>query len=115
MPALVKNMQITIIDNSDKEQCDPNCGVDWRSRKALDLASQRIKERFGGGKHLEYFDLSTDKVEDQVLEWIEVVKGKNLRFPALLINGQPRIAGQFDIRQLLDVIEAEMEMGGQRR
>ena len=30
--------------------------------------------------------------------------------PVLLANGRPRIAGEFDIRQLLDVIEAGLEV-----
>jgi hypothetical protein len=29
----------------------------------------------------------------------------------LLINGRLRIAGQFDIRQVVDAVEAEMEIG----
>jgi len=29
----------------------------------------------------------------------------------LLINGQVRISGQFDIRQLLDTVEVEKELG----
>ena len=107
---MVKKMQITIIDNSDREQCDPNCETNWRSGEALDLASQRIKESFGGGMQLKYFDLATDTVEDQVLEWNKVIKNKNLGFPVLLIDGQLRIAGQFDVRQLLDAIEVDTEM-----
>ena len=34
----------------------------------------------------------------------------NLSLPLLLINGEPRISGPFDIRMLLDAIEAEIEM-----
>jgi len=31
--------------------------------------------------------------------------------PLLLVNGRLRIAGQFDVRQIVDAIEAEMEIG----
>ncbi|MFC2056992.1 hypothetical protein ACFLTO_05460 [Chloroflexota bacterium] len=45
-------------------------------------------------------------------EWSGVIKDRNLLLPLLLINGQLRISGRFDIRQLLDTIGIEIEMGG---
>jgi len=33
-----------------------------------------------------------------------------LPLPLLIINGEPRIPGQFDIRLLLDAIDAEIEI-----
>ncbi len=45
------------------------------------------------------------------LEWKEIIKNKNLSLPLLLVNGQPRVSGEFDIRQLLDAIEVEIEIG----
>jgi len=39
------------------------------------------------------------------------VRDRNLLLPLLLIDGEPRISGQFDLRQLLDAIEAALEMG----
>ncbi|MBA7696303.1 hypothetical protein ES703_104948 [subsurface metagenome] len=45
------------------------------------------------------------------MEWKEVIKNKGLLLPLLLLNGKLRISGQFDIRQLLDTIEVEIEIG----
>jgi hypothetical protein len=35
---------------------------------------------------------------------------KDLSLPLLIIDGQTRISGQFDIRQLIDAINAEVEI-----
>ena len=106
-------VKITIIDDSNREKCDTSCGVDWSSAETIALASQQIKDRFGEKVQLEYLDLSKPVTNRDVLEGDELIKNKNLSFPLLLINGHPRIAGEFDIRQLLDAIEAEMEIGAQ--
>ncbi len=76
----------------------------------MTLSRQRIGERFGDKIQLEYLDLSKTKTDPRTSEWCRVIKSKNLSVPLLLINGAPRISGQFDIRQLLDAIEAEMEI-----
>ena len=110
-------IQITIINDSRLKECEAECGMDWSSPESIPLASQRIRERFGdkGDKiGLVYLDLSKEVTNPEAQEWNEAVKYRNLSFPLLLINGQLRISGQFDIRQLLDVIEAEIEIGAQR-
>ncbi len=111
LPLIEHTIQITIIDDSRGEKCDAYCGEDWSSPEALALAKQRIKDRFGDKIELQYLDLSKAMANQDTLEWNEVIKNKNLSLPLLLINGQPRISGQFDIRQLLDAIEAEIEIG----
>ena len=106
-----QTVQITIIEDSSREKCDADCGVDWTSSEAIALASQRIKDRFGGTIQLEYLNLSKPMSNQDALAWNELIKNNNLSLPLLLINGQSRISGEFDIRQLLDAIEAEMEIG----
>ena len=108
------DIQITIINDSRLKECEAECGIDWSSPEAVTLASQRIKERFGDKRDkikLGYLDLSKDATNPEALAWNETVKNKNLSFPLLLVNGQLRISGRFDIRQLLDVIEVETEIG----
>ncbi len=112
MPPLIKQMiQISIIDDSSPEKCDTNCGEDWSSPEAIALARQQIKDRFGNKIKLQYLDLSKATANHAVLERRQEIKNKNLSLPLLLINDKLRIAGQFDIRQLLDAIAAEMEIG----
>ena len=103
-------IQITIIDDSKGEKCDAHCGVDWSSAEAIALASQRIKDRFGAKIQLEYLDLSKPMTNHHALELSRRIRNKNLPLPLLLINGESRISGQFDIRQLLDAIDAEIEI-----
>ena len=107
-------MQITVIDDSKTEKCEAHCGIDWSSKEAITLINQRIKERFGGRVKLEYLDLSKPRT-GRALELNQLVKDENLLLPLLVINGQSRISGQFDIRHLLDAIDAEMEIGAQCR
>jgi disulfide oxidoreductase YuzD len=108
---LGNRIQITIISGSSQGECDAACGTDWSSPEALALASQRIKERFDERVSLTHIDLSRDAENRDVAGWSETIKGKQLSLPVLLVNGQLRISGQFDIRQLLDVIEVEIEIG----
>lgn len=113
MPSSTKHtIQVTIIDDSRQKECDADCGVDWFAGEAIALASQRIKERFGDRIELACLDLSTATTDDAA-EWHQEINNKNLPLPLLVINGQPRISGQFDTRRLLDAIDAEIEMGAQ--
>ena len=109
MKSLVKrDIQITIIDDSNGERCEVNCGVDWSSAEVVLLARQRIKDRFGDKVQLEYIDLSNVMNGRRALELSQTIK--DLPLPLLVINGGPRVSGQFDIRMLLDAIDAEMEI-----
>ena len=103
-------IQITIVDDSKAEKCDAHCGMDWSSAEVISLATKRIKERFGDRIQLEYLDLNKSMTAQYSLELSQGVSSKTLSLPLLVINGQPRISGQFDIRQLLDAIETEVEI-----
>ena len=107
-----QNIRITILDESHQRECDAECGVNWSSEEAIILANQRIKERFGDGIELQYLDLSEATTNPDASVWNEKIKNRNLSLPLLLINGYLRISGEFDIRQLLDAIEAQVEIGG---
>ena len=104
-------IQITIVNDSRRVECEAECGIDWSSAEAVALATQRIKERFGDKIQLTYLDLSEAVASEDAQKWNEVIRDKNLSVPLLLVNGQIRISGNFDIRQLLDVIEVEIELG----
>ncbi len=104
-------IQVSIIDDSGLPKCEAYCGVDWSSEETIALARQRIKERFSDQVRLQYTDLSKPTANHGALaEWSQTIRNKSLSSPLLLINGEPRISGEFDIRQLLDAIEAELEI-----
>ncbi|MFC2035282.1 hypothetical protein ACFLUJ_04060 [Chloroflexota bacterium] len=112
MPSSINHtVQVTIVNDNRGEKCDVGCGIDWSSAEAITLASQRLKEKFGNRVKLVYLDLSIATTSRDTLEWRKIIKDKNLSLPLLLVNEQPRISGPFDVRQLLDVVDAVLETG----
>ena len=107
-------MRVTIVDNSKGERCAAGCGTDWSSAEAITQASQQIKERLGEMIELEYLDLSKPVNDNRASGLTGEIEDKNLSLPLLVIDGVPRISGQFDIRQLMDVIEATVEISNKR-
>ena len=104
------DMLITIVDDSTGALCDAECGTDWSSGNTRALAEERIREKLNNREQLEYIDISREKNSQRALELKKEIG--EILLPALLINGQVRISGNFDIRQLLDAIEVEMELTG---
>jgi disulfide oxidoreductase YuzD len=104
-------IEIDIIDDTSRRDCNADCGTDWSTQEAVDLASQQIKGRFGAETRFDYIDLSCTTPDKRIVGWQEAIKGRNLSVPLLVINNHLRIAGQFDIRQIIDAIEVEMELG----
>jgi len=112
MPPLNKsNIDITILNDTNRQECGACIEIDWSAPESIDLARQRIKDRFNDKIQLTYIDLSRGTKNHRASEWSQKIKDKNLMVPLLLINGELRISGQFSIRQLLDAIETVMEMG----
>ena len=110
-----QTIQAIIVDNSQGEKCDARCGMDWSSAETIDLAKQQMKDSFGDKIQLEYLDLSKPIANHRVLSLSQTIRDKNLSLPLLVIDGQPRISGQFDIRQLLNVIKTEREIRNEPR
>ena len=105
-----ENIQITIVDDSRRRDCEAHCGEDWSTPNTISLVNQRIAERFSNRIEIEYLDLSKISAGCQAFELGQTVKDRNLSLPSLFINGEPRLSGRFDIRQLLDAIEVKIEM-----
>ncbi|MFH1002567.1 MAG: hypothetical protein V1780_00290 [Chloroflexota bacterium] len=103
-------MQVTIASDRRSEACPAHCGVDWSDPEAIARARQHLRDRFGDGVTLTGLDLATTE-PPQELE--APLRAGNL--PRLLINGQPRISGPFDLRMLADTIKTEMEMARNAR
>ena len=106
------DIQVIIVFDPDKvNECGVDCGESWSSAEAIDLARQRVIDRFGAGIRLECLDLSKSGITGLSLELQQKIRNGILPLPLLVINGEPRISGQFDIRLLLDAVEAEIEIG----
>ena len=109
-PSAKRLIQVAIIADSQAEGCDAACGEDWASTEILDLAARRVRERFGPGVKLVYLDLAQASEGQLVPGLKERIREGELGLPLLVIDSEPRISGQFDIRQLLDTIDAEIEI-----
>jgi hypothetical protein len=100
--------RITIVDDTSRgAECFGDCGVDWSQSWVVNEARRRISERFGDHAEMEYVDLPAVIDSEAVRAMKVAIQG--LPLPVLLANGRPRIAGKFDIRQIMDVIEANLE------
>jgi disulfide oxidoreductase YuzD len=110
MPLPKRDIKVVIANDSTAPQCDAECGTDWSAAEAIDLARQQIQDRFGGDIKLEYIDLSQPAAHADAPALRREIRDKTMPLPLLLINGQPRISGLFDIRQLMDTIEVELEL-----
>lgn len=103
-------IQITVLDDRRAEECEAGCSIDWSLPESLALARQQARERFGDKLKIDYLNISRTKAKRDMLRWRDEIRDRNLLLPLLLINGQLRIAGPFDIRQLMDAIEFETEI-----
>lgn len=101
-------IQVIILDNSKGQKCMADCGIDWSASEVLALARQRLQDRFGDRVDLDYLDLAKPAANRHPLELSPEIR--NMPSPVLLINGKAVIAGLFDIRQLLDTTQAEIEL-----
>ena len=90
-----------IISNNSPSLCKAECGSDWSQPIVQTTTKKHLKEKFGDNIILDYCG-----VDDCNIEFSEVDK-----FPLLVINGDIRLSGPFDMRQLFDIIETQIELG----
>ena len=72
------------------------------------IIKQRGRERFGDAVVLELVDLESDQAGAADIK-VKINK-EGLALPLLLVNEEVRISGEFDARQLMDIIEVEKEL-----
>ncbi len=101
---------VEIIDDTSRRDCDADCGTDWSSAEMVALAGEQVERRFGRTATVEYRDLAADELDTTQLEMKRDIRQRGLSVPLLLVNGRLRVAGQFDVRQIVDAVEAEMEI-----
>jgi hypothetical protein len=97
-------LRIEIVTDSTQPLCKVDCGTDWSQPGAIDNARKALRDRFGDRVRLEYIDISNDSGKRRKL-------GKKVAYPLLLADGQIRLSGQFELRQVLDIAEASLEIG----
>jgi hypothetical protein len=108
-----RKIRITIVDGAAGRDCAAargcavDCGIDWSKPGQIDAARREVRSRFGDRVSLDYVDLPGAKDSPAVREMKRSLRG--MPSPVLLADGRPRIAGEFDLRQLMDVIEVGLE------
>lgn len=105
-------MKVEIYEQPDNAKlCAESCGVNWLLSENQGEARERLRVKFGDRVKIEFFDLASLKMGKKGKEILDRVKTQNLLLPLLMVNGHLRISGFFDIRMLIDVIDAQGEMG----
>ena len=101
-------IEVTVVYDSSMKKCEAACGLDWSSVETFAVMKRRVTERFDATVTLELIDIASVNSRNNKLR--ERIKRESLLLPFLLIDNVLRISGEFDARQLLDVIEVETEI-----
>jgi hypothetical protein len=102
---------VEIVDDTSRRDCDADCGTDWSSPEMVALACKQVGQRFGDAATVVYRDLAAADLDAAQEEMKEDIRRQGLSVPLLLVNGHLRVAGLFDVRRIIDVVEAEEEIG----
>lgn len=97
--------KVDILYNSRHHSCDASCGLDWSDRSNAEMARRQISARFKNEIRFNITDLGSGDTSEPNM---------NQDLPKLLIDDVLRISGPFDLRQMLDAIEAQLEIKNER-
>ena len=103
-------IRVTVIDDAKAEKCQGHCGFDFSSPEAVEEVAGLLNKVYGEQVQFECLDLSEPSTIRSYPEIVERIKTENLPLPLLLINGNLRISGYFDIYLLQNAIQVEQEM-----
>jgi len=96
-------VRLTVIGNSRAPACQADCGADWSQPETLFQARLALRERFGGRVRIDYVDAEHNKGR------LKLPPGEKA-YPLLTVDGSIRLSGRFDLRQVMDIAEAQLEM-----
>ncbi len=102
-------IRVTILGDSSAPPCEGDCAINWLDPEHRALATKELARRFGSDVGVEFVDVSGPPQKAEQRAFILRARREGLTFPALLINGNTRIPGPFDMRMLLDIVEVEVE------
>ena len=105
-------IRVDILEQKENAKlCTENCGVDWLSPQPQQEATERLRHIYRDSVQIHFLDLGNLQVRQEHGQWLKRVEEEGLLLPLLVIDGEVRISGFFDMRMLLDMIEAERELG----
>ncbi|MBI2859112.1 MAG: hypothetical protein HYX90_08545 [Chloroflexi bacterium] len=102
-------LKVEIVTGASAGACDAGCGVDWNLPQNLAAAKEEAHKRFGPRVRLSLCSISSPCQDGLPTSLQQQIEGGVVLLPVLLVKGEPRISGYFDMRMMLDVIEAALE------
>ena len=106
-------LSVSIVEDGSAGKCDARCGVDWSLDENRQAAQKEIRARFGQRVGLSFYDMAAPTECRVPADIVDRVLSKSIAAPLLVIDGELRIAGYFDIRMMCDTIQAALEMRGE--
>jgi hypothetical protein len=102
---MTEKIHIEIVCNSRQPLCQTECGANWSHPDVRARAKIDLRQRFGNYIRLDYINMSGSANQ----------YSKETSYPLLIINGCIRLTGQFDMRQLMEIVETQLEVGASSR
>lgn len=102
---------IIILDDSRVVRCGAGCGINWAKKEEAEKAREQVKKRLRDDFVLQYLDMANPVVAEKFAPVLKKANKAELLYPLLIINGDIRISGDFDLRMLTDMIDASRELG----
>jgi disulfide oxidoreductase YuzD len=104
------SIRVAVLDDAKAKKCEGHCGLDFSSPEAVEEVAKLLNKLYGEKVQLEYLDLAEPSTSRSYPEIVERIRTEHLALPLLLINGNLRISGYFDIYLLQSAIQVELEM-----
>jgi len=107
----VSALEVSIFEHREAgKPCSESCGTDWLNEENQKLALENVRHRFGERVKLNFYNLADPEVREKFPEILHKVEKEGLYLPLLMIEGEVKISGYFDLRMLLDMIEVAGEV-----
>ncbi len=104
-------IHVAIFDQrGEGKVCLEGCGADWCAPEVQQEAVERLRQIHGDQVRFEFFDLADPGGRARNPQVAAQVQSGGLQLPLLMINSEVRITGHFDLRQLVDAVEAQEEL-----
>ena len=102
---MLKTTHIEIISDGRQSLCQSECSTDWSQPEVQTKVKIDLQERYGDRIRLDFID--TRHRDKQY--------SKETSCPLLIVDRHIRLSGQFDMRQLLNIVETQLEIGASTR
>jgi len=104
-------MDVVVLEHREMgKPCTEGCGMDWLVEENQKLAHELVEQGFGSSVSLRFVNLAEPGAEAAYRSLVEHVRAEGIVLPVLIINGEVKIAGYFDLRMLNEMIDATSDL-----